>query len=237
MAPVYLLTLRQLSGRWRLGIMAVLAALPVLMGWLAVAQERTGSMVEFEAVVFAGMLAGSIGPLVVLAIGGAAFANEVEDKTIANIFLAPIPRWQLMVPKLLAVMTVAAPFMMISAGISAWIAYLGDTRAILAAVGSALTVVALYGAFFVWLGLVSTQAIGIGLLYIVVWEGFFSGFVTGVRVLSLKHYSTSMMHLLDARRFAESDNLGSVATIIVAIVVFAGFTLLGIRRLKRMDIP
>ena len=33
------------------------------------------------------MLAGSIAPLVVLAIAAAAFANEVEDRTLANLTL------------------------------------------------------------------------------------------------------------------------------------------------------
>jgi hypothetical protein len=34
MGSVYLLTLRQLSGRWRLAIMTVLAAMPVLISAL-----------------------------------------------------------------------------------------------------------------------------------------------------------------------------------------------------------
>ena len=63
---------------------------------------------------------------------------------------------------------------------------------------------ALYASAFVWLGLVSTQAIGIGLLYIVLWEGFFSGFVSGVRLLSIRHYAIALMHGLDARRFASA---------------------------------
>lgn len=237
MSSVYLLTLRQLSGRWRLGIMSVLAVMPVLLAWLVVAQERTGDMTEFEGIVFNGLLAGSIGPLVVLAIGGAAFANEVEDKTLANIYLAPLPRWRIVLPKLLAVLSIAGPFIMASAAVTAYIAYLGDTRAILASVGAAMGIVALYGAFFVWLGLMSTQAIGIGLMYVVVWEGFFSGFVPGVRVLSLRHYSISLMHVFDARRFAETDLLSTAATITVSLVVFVGCTLLAIRRLRRMDVP
>ena len=32
----------------------------------------------------------------------AAFGNEVEDKSLANLTLAPVPRWQIAVPKLLA---------------------------------------------------------------------------------------------------------------------------------------
>jgi hypothetical protein len=89
----------------------------------------------------------------------------------------------------------------------------------------------------VWLGLVSTQAIGIGLLYIVLWEGFFSGFVSGVRLLSVRHHAIALMHGLDERRFAGATHLNLTAAVIVAVIVFAGFLALSIRRLRRMDVP
>ena len=56
---------------------------------------------EFETAILSAMLAGSIAPLVVLAIAAAAFGNEIEDRTLANLTLSPIPRWQIAVPKLL----------------------------------------------------------------------------------------------------------------------------------------
>jgi hypothetical protein len=40
----------------------------------------------------------------------AAFGNELEDRTLANLTLSPIPRWKIVVPKLLGVITIAAPF-------------------------------------------------------------------------------------------------------------------------------
>src|SRR6185436_10298815 len=73
MGAVYLLTLRQLSGRWRLVILTVLAALPVAVALLTLRSSNAPSVREFEQVVFSGMLAGSIGPLVVLAIAAVAF--------------------------------------------------------------------------------------------------------------------------------------------------------------------
>jgi len=88
----------------------------------------------------------------------------------------------------------------------------------------------------VWLGLVSTQAIGLGLLYIVLWEGFFSGFVSGVRLLSIRHYAIAIMHGLDARRFANTG-LSFTAALVLSAVVLGGFLLLSVRRLRRMDVP
>lgn len=237
MGSVYLLTLRQLSGRWRLGIMTVLSALPVLMALLLVSSSSAPSVNDFETVVLSTMLAGAIAPLVVLAIGGAAFANEIEDRTLANLTLAPIPRWQIVVPKLLAAITLAAPFIAASAFLTSQIALLGDVRATFAVTTAAVAGVALYAAAFVYLGLVTTQAIFIGLLYIVIWEGFFSGFVAGVRLLSIRHYAIALMHGLDERRFAGMSHLGFPVALVICAVVFTGLTFLAIRRLRRMDVP
>jgi|SRR5687768_4094112 ABC-2 type transport system permease protein len=237
MASVYLLTLRQLSGRWRLLIMTALATLPVLMAIITLRDDDGPTVAEFEQVVFSGMLAGSILPLVVLAIAGAAFANEIEDRTIANLTLAPIPRWQIAVPKLLATITLAAPFIMISAFLTTHVAFLGDARATMSVVVASLVGVALYASAFVWLGLVSTQAVGLGLLYIVLWEGLFSGFVSGVRLLSIRHFSIGLMHGLDERRFAGASHLGLVPVTVVCVIVFSAFLWMSVRRLRNMDIP
>lgn len=237
MASVYLLTLRQLAGRWRLTIMTILAALPVIIAMLTLRSDNAPSVGEFEDVVFSAMLAGSIMPLVVLAIATAAFGNEVEDRTLANLTLSPIPRWRIAVPKLLASITIAAPFIATSALLTSYTAFLGDATATIAVTVASLIGVALYSSAFVWLGLVTTQAIGIGLAYIVLWEGLFSGFVSGVRMLSIRHYSIGLMHALDPRRFADGDHLGTVAVSIVSVLVFGGFLVLSIRRLRQMDVP
>jgi len=237
MGSVYLLTLGQMVGRWRLLIMTVLASLPVLVAMLVVRSSSAPSVAEFETIVLSGMLAGSIAPLVVLAIATAAFANEIEDRTLANLTLAPIPRWQIVVPKLLAAITIAAPFMVISAFVTGHVAFLADARATAAVTISALVGVALYASAFVWLGLVTTQAIGFGLLYIVLWEGFFSGFVSGVRMLSIRHYAIAWMHGLDERRFAAADHLSFGVVIVTSVLVFGGFLWLSVRRLRRMDVP
>ncbi len=237
MGTVYRLTLRQLSGKWRLAIMTVLAAMPVVIAALMLRSDDAPSVNEFEDMILSAMLSGSIAPLVVLAIAAASFANEIEDRTLANLTLSPVPRWQIALPKLLATITIAAPFIAISAFLTSYIAFLGDAAATAAVTVSAIVGVALYASAFVWLGLVSTQAIGIGLLYIVLWEGFFSGYVTGVRLFSIRHYAIGLMHAMDERRFAAGEALDPTVAIVMSVVVLAGFLFLSIRRLRRMDVP
>ena len=237
MASIYLLTLRQLSGRWRLLIIALVSALPPLIAVMALYSSSALSVDAFETVVLGTLLAGAAAPLVVLAIAAAALGNEVEDRTLANLTLSPVPRWKIALPKFLATFTIAAPFIGASALITAHVAYLGDTTATIAVTVAALVGVAMYSSMFVWLGLVSTQAIGIGLLYVVLWEGFFSGFVSGVRLLSIRFYAIALMHAMDPRRFASMDHLNATASTILAVLVIAGFVLLSNRKLRQMDVP
>lgn len=236
MRAIYLLTLRQLTGRWRLTVLTILAALPVVVTLLILRSGDTPRIGEYEMVVFNGLLAGSITPLVVLALAAVALGNEVEDRTLANLYLTPLPRWQLVMPKLLATLTVAAPFVGASALLTSYLAFLGDGRAILAATTAALAAVVLYASVFLWLGLASAQAIGLGLLYIVLWEGFFAGFVAGVRLLSIRYHALALMHGLDPRRFAGATHPDLTLVVVTGALVVALFFWLAVRRVKRMDV-
>jgi ABC-2 type transport system permease protein len=237
MLAVYLITLRQLSGGWRLLIMAALAAMPVAITTMMLRSSSAPSVDDFETVILSAMLSGSIAPLVVLAIAGAAFANEMEDRTLANLTLSPLPRWKIVWAKLLGVLTVAGPFIGFSALFTAYIGFTGDWTATVAITASAIAGLALYGAFFTWLGLKTTYAIGFGLLYIMLWEGFITGFVSGARVLSIRHYAVAWMHGLDPRRFASETHPALASVIAVSAIAFSLFVFLSVRRLRRMDIP
>jgi len=237
MTSVFLLTLRQLSGKWRLAIMAILATLPVLFTALIVRSGTAPSVAEFEVIVLSTMLAGSIAPLIIVSIASVAFANEIEDRTLANLTLSPIPRWQIVVPKLAAAVAVAAPFIAGSAFLTSHLAFNQDITATFAVTVSALVGLLMYASVFVWLGLVTRQAIGVGLLYIVLWEGFFSGYVSGIRFLSIRHYATALMHGIDPRRFAEGQHVNFGIAAVVALTIVLVFTALSTRRLRRMDVP
>lgn len=237
MGSIFRLTVQQLSGRWRLVIMTVLAAMPVAFTALVVRSSATPFVTEFETVVLSTMLAGSIGPLIVLAIAAVALGNEVDDRTLANLTLSPLPRWQIVVPKLGGAVAVAAPFLLTSAFLTSHLAFNRDATATFAVTASALAGLVMYASAFVWLGLVSKHAIGVGLLYIVLWEGFFSGYVSGIRFLSIRHYAIAIMHGLDPRRFADAPHVGLAVALGVSAGLVVLFALLTVRRLRRMDVP
>ena len=237
MNSVFMLTLRQLTGRWRLTIMTVLAVMPIVFTAFVALSSDAPFVSEFEVIVLSTMLAGSIAPLIIVSIASVAFANEVEDRTLANLTLSPLPRWQVVAPKLGAAVAVAAPFVVGSAFFTSFLAFNRDLTAVFAVTASAVVGLLMYASFFVWLGLVTKQAIAVGLVYIVLWEGFFSGYVSGIRFLSVRHYATAFMHGLDPRRFVDAPHVGLGVAIGVAVAVFTVFLFLSVRRLRRMEVP
>ena len=85
-------------------------------------------------------------------------------------------------------MAVAGPFTTGSAFLTSYLAFNHDMTAALAVTLSAVVGLLMYCSVFVWLGLVTKQAIGVGLVYIVLWEGFFSGYVGAIGLfLALEH--------------------------------------------------
>jgi hypothetical protein len=189
-------------------------------------------------VVFNGMLAGSITPLVVLAIAAAALGNEVEDRTLANLTLSAVPRWQIAVPKLLARSRSPHRSSCQRARHQPYVAFLGDATATSPSRrrrshrrGALLVGVRLAGPrddAGRSASVCSTSSSG---------KGFFSGFVSGVRLLSIRYYAIGWMHVFDERRFISVDHPGALAIAGLSTLVIAGFVLLSVRRLRRMDVP
>ena len=234
-----MISMRQLAGRWRILITLALAALPVITVVATTVSHGVSNPSEYDELLLNAFFAAAVLPLIVLGVATAAFGNEVEDKTLANLTLNPVPRWQIVMPKLLAAITVAAPLLLISAAVSVVIAYEGDGRTVLAVLVAITVAIATYSAVFLWLGLMSTQALGIGLLYVFLWEGLFSNFVPGVRLFSIREYMLGVIRGIAPERFAsnEAEVLGAGTSFVASAVVIVVFTALSVRRLRTMDVP
>lgn len=237
MGTVFLLTLRQLTERSRLLILTALALLPAGFAMIIVWDTSAATVSDFELILLSGMFSGTIAPLIVLSMAAVAFGNEVDDRTLANLVLTPLPRWQLVLPKVSGSIVAAAPFLIGSAVFASMIGFNRDPRALLAVTCGAGAVLVLYACLFTWLGLAVRQAMGVGLLYIVLWEGLFSGYVSGIRFFSVRAYGLAVMHGIDPRRFAAESHV-SLETAVAVVVVTSGLLLWRtIRRLSAMDVP
>lgn len=241
MKSLYLISLRQLTGKPRMLIIGLLALVPVLLG-LAVRLSSGGGgpdESELDETMLALLYGAAILPIIVLTVSTAALGNDLEDRTLSNLTLSPVPRWQIILPKLAASVSVAGPPILVSVIIATALAYEGQSLVITAAVvGMGLAIVA-YSALFLWLGLSTGRSLGYGLMYVFLWEFLFISFVPGVRFLSIRSYMIGIIRGIDDSRFVQDANQVisfpvSVAVILAVIVIFTALT---IRRLRTMDVP
>ncbi len=240
MTAVLRLSLRQIAGLRRLLIVGLLALLPIVVA-LLLRSNAAGTEGRQESMVglIDSLLAGAVLPIVTMALATRTFGNDLEDRTLGFIALTPIARWQIALPKLAASLLIAAPLVLGSGMVTAWIGSNGDPRTVAAVCAGLLTGVVAYAALFTWAGLATTRALPFAIIYAVLWEGVISSLISGVRYLSIRAYALSVMHAVDA-----SAGLGRIGNRLVelpvalaaAALMVTGFLLLTIHRLKRMDV-
>ena len=241
MGPVFWLSLRQLTGRWRLALIFLLAALPVGLAVIVffVASDDESFDENFIDILLDGMLVAGILPIVTMALSTATFGNELEDRTLSYLVLKPISRWRIAIPKLLASIAISGPLLIASGVAAALLGFDGSLRAGLAVGTAMLAGVAAYAAIFTWLGLLTYRALAFALIYVLLWEGVISSYIHGVDYLSVRGYTLAIMYGINETGFEElgSRVIEFPAGIVGAVAVTVVFLLLLVRRLRRMDVP
>ena len=251
MLTVFSLTLRQLTGSRRQAILWLFAASPLAMAILVrvLTDDYTSVILEqlFDLLLVAVVL-----PLVVAILATTALGDDVEDRTLSYIVLRPVPRWQIVAAKYVSVVALSAVPLLLLGAAMAGVAFIDEAedlndyenviRPILGVVaGLALGVLA-YSAAFMWLGLISGQALGLAIVYVFVWEGVAANIFSGIRYLSIRSYSLITMReaggspLFEISPVAGAEigvavALGGAAAIVIA---FLALTLI---QLKNMDVP
>ncbi len=242
MGTMLSLTLRQIGGTRRLLIIGLLALLPAA---LALLLRRAGGDGADPGGVIDALLVGVVLPIITLAPATRSFGNEVEDRTLGFIAATPTPKWQIALAKLLAPVLIAVPLALISGFAATAVSVAGGAGGAgggntVAAVCAGLLAGALaYAGVFTWAGLMTTRALPFALIYVFLWEGLVSALIPGVRYLSIRAYTLSVMHAADPvgmERLADQV-VALPAALAGAGLALAGFYLLTLLRLRRMDLP
>ena len=241
MGAIFGLSIRQLTGRWRVSLILLLAALPVGLAVIVHFTESGDASFNrpFTNILLDGMLVAGILPIVTMALATSSFSNELEDKTLGYLTLMPVARWRIVLPKVLASLVICGPLLVVSGVIATLLGFGGEVRPALAVAAALGAGVLAYAAIFTWLGLVTTRALPFALIYVLLWEGVISTFMSGVDYLSVRGYTLAIMSGLDKPSFPALEE--RVIELPVAIggaaAVTVVFLLLGVRRLQRMDVP
>ena len=233
---LFLLSLRQAASPRRLLLLGAISLFPVGLAYLLVrlGDADQGGLVEG---VVEGLVVSLVLPLVTMVLATGAFGNEMEDRTLTLLTTKPVPRWSLVLSKLMASIVVAGPIMV---AVAIVVMALPPDREggviVAAAVGAAVGVV-VYASVFTWAGLVTTKALAFGLVYVLLWEALITGFLSGTRYLSIRSYVIGVMHGMEGGPFNGDLAIGLTAAVVGAAVVTALFFALAVWRLSRMDMP
>jgi len=239
MLTIYKLSLRQMLRPRRLLILMFIASVPVVLSVVAaIFPPVANDLGSFRDDILMGpMVISAVLPIVTVVLATASLGHEIEDQTMTYLFLKPVPRWGLVLPKFLATITVAGVVVIGSGVLTTAIVPDGSlTTSASVAAGLAVGVLA-YTSIFTWAGLMTSHALALGLVYVFVWEAAIVGFLQGVRWLSVRHYTEATIHGFDDVQFAgDSVTLDLSQALPAAGIVIVLFVALAIRRLTRMDV-
>ena len=237
MTAILALTVRQLAGSRRLWLVLALVSLPVLAAVLFHVGETTTTSAEFADDITATLIASGILPLVMLLFATSAFGNELGDRTLGYLTLKPLARWRIVVPKLLAALLVGGVPVAASGFLAVALVGDGDVGGAVATALGLLVGAAAYAAIFTWAGLATRHALVFGLVYVFVWEAALAAYLDGIRFLSVRRYTLASSTGSTTSGCEARHPLASGAAVVAAALVVAVFTLLAVRKLRRMDVP
>jgi len=213
--PVVLrITLRATLGRKRA---LVFMLVPLVLILITVALKVVANSPVWPAE-FLGVFGFSVVlPLTALIIGTSVLGAEIDDGII-HLLATPVSRFSVVISKFIAAVLLTIMFGAIPEFLAAAIAKgFGDKLTIGLLAGALIASVA-YNALFVMLSILTTRAIAVGLLYLLVWEGLLGNLIGGVRVLSIGQYSVSVANSI-AKTSALNAHLTSQTAIIMAVAV------------------
>ena len=232
LTTVYRVMLRLQATRARLLGLGALALVGVLLGF-AVGASATDPLQAGTHLVNAFGLS-PFAPLATLVLASASLGDLVDDGTLVYLWLRPVARWRLALGALLATLTVAVPLVLAPLVLAAVVTGAGRDLIVGTATAGALAVL-VYSAVFQALGLRVRRALGWGLGYILIWEGFVANAGDNAARLTIRAYTRSVLARATGvpLRLAEISSGVAVAVPLVVAALAFWYTC---RRLDRQDV-
>jgi ABC-2 type transport system permease protein len=231
------ITLRQLLSRRRtillllLGVVMVLVALALRVGVDPIERQRVASVL-LDTFGIATLM-----PLVALLFGTATIGAELEEGTAIYLLAKPIPRWIILLTKLVLASACSILLTCVPILLSALVVGGTQNGMMLAFVLAAAAGSVIYCAIFVALSLVTGRALVFGLGYVLIWEGVLAGLFPGTQTFSVRQHTLAYADALTnvpTAIFRAPLPLGTALVVGGLVLVLA--TAVAIRRLARIEI-
>ncbi len=171
------ITLRATMGRKR----AFLFALPALILVLVTALLKIAhpAAPDWPSTILGDFGFAVVLPLTALIIGTSVLGAEIDDGSVVHLLATPVRRSTVILSKFAVGAVLTMIFVAVPELIAAVIATGGLTRLAEGLFVGALAGAVIYNAVFVMISVLTTRAIAVGLLYLLVWESLLGNFVAG----------------------------------------------------------
>ncbi len=235
------LTARQLAGRRRALLLAVLAVIPIAVALL---YRFGGDHADPPPVVFAPdlfefLILAVVLPLIALVFGTAALGAEIEDGTAVYLLTKPIARSRILLVKV-GVAAAATLALTLPSTLIATLIILGGDDPYGLTAGFVIAVLVgtfAYTALFVALSVRTSRALIIGLVYVFVWEAIVPSFFDGTRWISVRQFMLGLADFFSsAPRSALDADLGGPGAALGALALVTISVLLGTYLIRRFEI-
>jgi ABC-2 type transport system permease protein len=233
------MTARQLLTRAKLLILVGLGALPALLALLYTFSDSRVDPETFLVRLYVNFVLTVVVPVTALVFATAALGNELEDGTIVYLLLKPLPRWQIVVSKLVPTAAVIGVFVTASIYLTALVLDrgVGEAHVAFAFALAAVLGGAAYAAMFTFLGAFTSRALIAGLLYVFIWEGLLTQLFRGARNWSVREYMRGIADMFSTLPLDVFDaQLSGGRALVSCIAVIAVFTLLCAQRLRTLNL-
>jgi ABC-2 type transport system permease protein len=174
-------------------------------------------------------------PLTALIIGTSVLGAEIDDGSIVHLLATPVRRSSVILTKFTVATALTMAFVAIPELVAGLIATGGATKLAVGLFVGALVGSVIYNAVFVMLSVLTTRAIAVGLLYVLIWEVVLGNFVSGARLLSVEQYSLGVANSI-AHNTALNAGLTLSTALVMGVIVTIAALAFAIRRLSEFSL-
>lgn len=240
--PVMTLTIRQFIGGRAVRVVTALGFLPCLFALIYLLNQESATRIEFlRDTVLNGLFFPTLLPITVLILATGALGNEVEDRTLPYLTLKPLRRFRIVFEKWLGSIVVAIPAICSGILVTSLIVLRDeasdDKRTIVGALVATAIGICAYTAIFMFVSLIIQRALLVGIIYTFVWESILGRYLPGLRIVSVRHFVTSIYERIQNQPDLYSDGIAALSSAIIVLAATTAVTLLlSTRRLQRMSL-
>jgi ABC-2 type transport system permease protein len=167
---------------------------------------------------------GTLVPLLGLLAGTGAIGPEIDDGSIVYLLSKPLSRHTIVLSKLLVATTVVTVLGALPTLVAGLVLSGTDDRLAVGFAVGALAAGVGYCALFLLLAVLTRNAVVVGLLYALIWEGLVGGLVPGAQSLSIRQWALVLTERIVS---PSARQLGAVSEVGTGGLVLLGLTVVG----------